>query len=98
MKFTGITNAFICITAMPLCIELCNCFFVDRSQHDVFDFLNGQNCLSESFRLGDSQRCKCNEKRTIASKPQNNNGDIDCFEGPNIDEEGKNTNLPYHLI
>ena len=81
---------------MFLCIELCNCFFLNRSQYDVYDSLDGQNCLPESVQLGDSQRCNCanTEKRTIASKKKE--GNIYCFEGPNID--GKNTNLPFHLI
>ena len=96
MKFTGITNSLICITAMFLCIELCSCFFLNRSQHDVYDLLDGQNCFSESVRLGDSQRCKCNERTTIASKPKHH-GNIECLEGNNI-EGGKNANLPYHLI
>ena len=94
MKFSGKTNSLIYITAMFLCIKLCNCFFITRLPHDVIDFLDGQKCISESVPLENGQRCECKNGNTIAS--EKNNVTV-CIMGTSIDD-GKNTNLPYHLM
>lgn len=93
MKFTGITNSFICTTAIFLCIELCSCFFLNRSERDEFDFLNGQNCDNvPGSNISDARGCKCkSNKGTLASE---DDGSIKCFEDKYVDES-KNTCLSY---
>ena len=94
MQFTGIKNVFIYISAIFLCTESCKCFVVNRASQDVFDYLNGQNCVQDSVEFG-SQRCKCkNNKRTIATGEDN---PIDCVDNSIIDS-GKNINLPYNSM
>lgn len=94
MKFTGIKYLFISVTAISSCIESCNCFVLERAPQDVFDFWDGQNCVTGSANFN-IRRCKCdNNKRTIAKGDSN---DIECVNDSNVDK-GKNTNLSYHSM
>ena len=94
MKFTGIKYLFISVTAISSCMELCNCFVLDRAPQDVIEFWNGQNCVKGSVNL-DVRRCKCDDKKRTIAKGENS--PIECVDDSNVNA-GKNTNRSYRSM
>lgn len=74
MKFTGISDSFIYITAMFLCMELCYCIWIDRALQDKFDVFKGPECT-----IPQDGRCTClTVDGTLASHIDNS--EIKCLE------------------
>ena len=88
MKFTGMSNLFVYITAMFLCMELCYCIWIERALLDRIEFLNGLNCDGvENSEVHDG-KCRCGTGEPILAS--HNHTKITCSGIP----EGTNTYLP----
>ena len=88
MKFSGMSNLLIYITAMFLCMELCYCMLIERALPDRFKFFTELDCDNVDNSDSSNGKCKCYEKEPILTS--NNNTKIICSPLP----EGTNTYLP----
>ena len=101
MRLTEISNLYIYITTMTLCMELCYSFWIERAQVDSIKFPKKQTCdVINSNR--DNGACMCqNGVGYIASNKEKR---IKCVDASsfkvvhNNEVSSKNTYLSYHCV
>ena len=98
MKFAGMSDLFIYITAMFFCMKLCYCILIEREMQDRFKFLNAPNsndrkCHNVVESEVHNDRCRCKMDDPILASQHGKSSEILCSPPGDI-TEGTNTYLP----